>query len=350
MERLVDLTPDREAEWEAFADEHGGVFHSLGWKRALEETFGYASRYLLLLDRDDRLAGVLPLMIARNLRLARVGVSLPFVNDLDLCARDAAARAALIELLPTLPARLDVRSVEVRLLEDDLAGREDSAASIDRSNVTFFLPLEGGEEAVLAGCTATNRNHVRKVYRRDLFVADTESQDLDAFYALFARRQKELGTPVPRIHFYRRIREHLPGKTVVLLVRLRETGTPVGAMFLFASGDTLHYVWGGGDVKYNREYVNVFMYWEALRYAIARGFRRLDLGRSSTAGGHGGTYAFKAQFGGVARTLTYARYGGGNASTADERSQLSGAVEIWKKLPDAITSPLGAFLIRYVIP
>jgi serine/alanine adding enzyme len=345
--RLVDLTPAREAEWQAFADERGGVFHSLGWRRALEETFGYASRYLLLLDGGERIAGLLPLMIARNLRLARVAVSLPFVNYLDLCCRDDAARAALRRLLPTLPGRLGVRSVELRLLENDIEG---TGASIDRSNVTFFLPLDQGEEGVLAGCTATNRNHVRKVYRREIFESDTESQDLDIFYALFARRQKELGTPVPRIDFYRRIREELPGKTLVLTVRLRDTSTPVAAMFLFAPGDTLHYVWGGGDVKYNRDYVNVFMYWEALRYAIARGFRWLDLGRSSTAGGHGGTYAFKAQFGGIARPLTYARFGDEGASTAQERAQLSGAVSLWKKLPDAVTSPLGAFLIRYVIP
>jgi serine/alanine adding enzyme len=347
MYRLVDLARDREADWQAFADERGGVFHSLGWRQALEETFGYASRYLLLLDRGERIACLLPVMIARNLRLARVAVSLPFVNYLDLCCRDEAAHAALVEMLPTLPGRLGVRSVELRLLEGDLTG---TGASIDRSNVTFFLPLDRGEEAVLAGCTATNRNHVRKVYRREFFTSDTESQDLDVFYALFARRQKELGTPVPRIDFYRRLRELLPGRTVVLIVRVRETATPVAAMFLFASGDTLHYVWGGGDVKYNREYVNVFMYWEALRYAIARGFRRLDLGRSSSTDGHGGTYAFKAQFGGIARPLSYARFGGGSASASAQRERLSGAVSVWKKLPDALTAPLGAVLIRYVIP
>jgi hypothetical protein len=347
VHRLIDLERDREGEWQGFAAARGTVFHSLAWKRVLEESFGYTGRYLALVDGEDRIAGLLPLMVGRNLRLARVAVSLPFVNYLDLCCRDDAARAALIGFLGALPQRLGVRSVELRLLDGGLAC---AGASVDRSNATFVLPLEGGEEGLLAACSASNRNHVRKVYRRETFTADTDPSNLDVFYAIHARRQKQLGSPVPDVRFFRRIREALPEQTALLTVRVRETGTPAAAMFLFSSGDTLHYAWGGSDVAYHREYVNVFMYWEAVRYGIARGHRWLDLGRSSRLAANSGTYVLKEQFGAVAKPLSYWRFGAGGASMAEQRTQLAGAVALWKRLPAVLTDPFGALLVRYVLP
>jgi FemAB-related protein (PEP-CTERM system-associated) len=347
MYRLIDLEPSREADWQAFADAHGGIFHSLAWKRILEETFGYASRYLMLVDRHERVAGLLPTMVSRNLQLARVAVSLPFVNQLDLCSRDAEARAALVRSIGTLPERLGVRSLELRLSHDDFAG---SDASVDSSNVTFVLPLANGEEALLAGCSASNRNHVRKVYRRDIFATDTAGSDLDAFYHLYSQRQKQLGSPAPGIDFFQRIRRSLPEQSIVLTVRERASGAPVAGMFLFSSGDTLSYAWGGGDVAYNRWHANVFMYWEAVRYGIAHGYRSLDLGRSSNVAGQAGTYAFKAQFGAAATPLIYRRFGAAGASLTERRARLAPAVAVWKRLPAALTAPLGRALIRYVLP
>jgi CelD/BcsL family acetyltransferase involved in cellulose biosynthesis len=347
MYRLLDLRPRHEADWQALAESHGTIFHSLAWKRVLETSFGYTSRYLVLVDDREQVAGLLPVMIARNLRLARVAVSLPFVNHLDLCCRDEDARTALVSLLGTLPERLRVRSLELRLMRDDLAT---SGAAVDRSNVTFVLPLDEGEGPLLARCSAGNRNHVRKVYRRETFVADTASADVATFYALFSVRQKQLGSPAPGIAFFRRIREMLPEHSVILIVRERASGTPAAAMFLVVSGDTLYYLWGGSDFTYNRLHVNVFMYWEAIRHGIARGCRRLDLGRSSNVPAQAGTYAFKAQFGAPPTPLSYGRFGSPGPGLSEQRTRLAAAVDVWKKLPTTITGPLGSVIVRYVLP
>jgi serine/alanine adding enzyme len=349
MYRLVELSDASRSEWSAFAERHGTAFHALAWKDVLERSFGYRGLYLILRDdRDGTIAALLPLMVGRNLRGRRVAVSLPFVNDLDLCCRDAEAFDALALELEHIPRTYGLSYLEVRLRTQELP---DAAAAVNRNHCTFTLELERGEENLLAACSSSNRNHIRKAYRRGLFTTQVDDADLTSFYRVYARRQKQLGSPAPGIEFFRRIRAALPEQTTVLTVVEGDHGATVAGMFLVATGDTLRYLWGGSDIAYNRHHVNAFMYWEAVRYGLARGFRSLDLGRSSKSSGRSGTFAFKAQFGAAEEALSYHRFSAGAARTfADDRTGMSTPIEIWKRLPSVVTDPLGAFLIRYVLP
>jgi len=348
MYRLVELSDDSRGEWSAFVKAHGTPFHSLAWSDVLERSFGYRGVYLVLRDDTDRTAAVLPLMVGRNLRLEKVGVALPFVNDLDLCCRDADAFGALAQQLERIPREYGLSYLEVRLRGQQLPA---AAAAVDRNHCTFVLPLDRGEQSLLAACSSSNRNHIRKAYRRGLFTTHVDDPDLTSFYRVYARRQKQLGSPAPGIEFFRRIRTALPEHSTVLTVREGDHGSTVAGMFLVASGETLSYLWGGSDIAYNRHHVNAFMYWEAVRHGIARGFRSLDLGRSARSPGHSGTFAFKAQFGAQEVPLAYYRFSAGAPRAfADDRAGLRTPIEIWKRLPAVVTDPLGRFLIRHVLP
>lgn len=224
-------------------------------------------------------------------------------------------------------------------------------ATVERSNATFMLRLDVGEERLLADCKPSHRNHVRKAYRRGSFSARSDGSDLDEFYRVYSKRQKELGTPVPSIEFYRGVRAAFPQQAIVLTVRETEQNRVIAGMFLLGSRDTLHYLWGGGEIEYNRQHVNAFMYWEAIRCAIARGYRHLDLGRSPQAADHSGAFGFKLQFGVDPTPLAYCRIGAGAAREAgDDRAGFAAAASVWRRLPALLTGPLGRVLIRYVIP
>ena len=68
-----------EEEWEKFvADVPGGTFyHTVRWKRFLEESFSFDTEYLVIRDGSDHLAGVCPLAITRKLGFFTVLDSLP---------------------------------------------------------------------------------------------------------------------------------------------------------------------------------------------------------------------------------------------------------------------------------
>ena len=69
---------DREA-WDTFVSNHpyGSPFHLIAWKESIEQTFGYRPFYLLA-TIGDRVAGVLPLFLAKSLLTGRRLISSPF--------------------------------------------------------------------------------------------------------------------------------------------------------------------------------------------------------------------------------------------------------------------------------
>jgi hypothetical protein len=68
-----------DADWDAFVRRHpeGSPFHLTAWRRAVGETFGHTSQYLMAKSRDG-LEGVLPLFEVRGLLGDRALVSVPY--------------------------------------------------------------------------------------------------------------------------------------------------------------------------------------------------------------------------------------------------------------------------------
>jgi hypothetical protein len=268
-------------------------------------------------------------MLCRDLRLRRVAVSC-HSSTTSISARDDAARAA--RHLDEVPARLGAGYLELRPRMATSPRSLPRAEPRHTRNAASAAAPRGRGEALAAW--SNHRNHVR--YRRGSFRTEIEGSDVAEFFGVYSARQKELGTPVPSPEFYRAVRAAFPDRAVVLSVRESERNRVVAGMFLLGSGDTLHYLWGGGDVAYNRLHVNAFMYWEAIRHGIARGYRWLDLGRSPRVRAQRND-AFKMQFGVEPLPLTCCRVG----SAASSGSQQGGtsthcrAAAVWKHLPDA---------------
>lgn len=347
MFRIVAYTDALQEPWDRLALSAGTVFHTTAIRRILMASFGYRCRYHAVVDSDNRLRALIPLVEGRNLGLRKAGVSLPFVNCADLCADGEEALRYAREMLPTLLASCGLDYIELRLKDQPAPG---DGWLEQLRHFTFALPLEGGEETVLAQSSGSNRNHVRKVYRNGWFDVSFDPAHLDAFYRVYATRMKQLGSPAPDVRFFRRFLEWLPGQAHLLTVLDAATGTVVGGMLLLLSpGDeTLYYPYGANLVAYNNKYVNNFMYWEAVRFGIRHGMRRLDLGRSQAGSG---TYKYKEQWGARAEQLRYCVLDGksGEGGPPDQE-RLRLFVELWKKTPRIITDPLGKRLIKYVLP
>ncbi|MNR06250.1 hypothetical protein D3C85_1223150 [compost metagenome] len=217
------------------------------------------------------------------------------------------------------------------------------------TNHTFVLPLTE-EDEVLSLSTRSNRNHVRKVYKNNWFKVSFDQANLVPFYRVYVRRMKQLGSPAQDIRFFQRFFENLPHHTVLLTVLDAESGEVAGGMLLLISpGDsTLYYPYGANLVEYNNKYLNNFMYWEAVKFGIKNGLKKLDLGRSQTGSG---TYTYKEQWGAKAEQLHY--YVMGTADQKEgppDRDKLRLFVDLWKVMPNALTEPVGKRLIKYLMP
>jgi FemAB-related protein (PEP-CTERM system-associated) len=335
-------------KWDQFAWSAGTVYHTTAFQQVLVHSFGYTSLYHAVLDRDDQICAIIPLVVGRNLAWKKAGVSLPFVNYIDLCAVSEEAFHFAIAALQELKDKHKLGYIQLRLKEDKLA---DPSWSLDDHNHTFVLSLSEGEEKVLAMSSGSNRNHVRKVYKNDWFDVSFDPQNLDSFYKVYVRRMKQLGSPAQDILFFQKLFEYLPEHAYLLSVLDKETGQVAGGMILLTSprNSTVYYPYGANLSEYNSKYLNNFMYWEAVKFGIRNGYSRLDLGRSQTGSG---TYKYKQQWGAEPQQLNYHTYDGGlnKASGAPDKESLSFFIKMWKVAPSFITNPVGKRLIKYLLP
>jgi hypothetical protein len=93
--------------------------------------------------------------------------------------------------------------------------------------------------------------------------------------------------------------------------------------------------WAASLSEFNSIGVMMLLYWEALTWAIAAGFKHFDFGRSTRDSGNA---RFKAQWGAIAVPLAWRRW---PAAQGSARDKLEFATRVWQRLPLPIANFLG---------
>jgi hypothetical protein len=83
---------------------------------------------------------------------------------------------------------------------------------------------------------------------------------------------------------------------------VRHGGRPVAASLVHWHRDTIEVPWASALREFNPLCANVLLYWQMLRFAIERGARTFDFGRSTPGEG---TFHFKRQWGAEPRELVW---------------------------------------------
>lgn len=347
MLRFFAYEPSMQVEWDKLAFAKGTIFHTTAFRDVLLRAYGYTCGYHAVVDEAGGIHALVPLVIGRSLSLKKAGVSLPFVNYMDVCADSEEALQFAVAAAAGLKDKLKLAYVQLRLKGQQVS---DPQWHECLQNFTFVLPLAEDEEQVLALSSSSNRNHTRKVYKNAWFDVSFDHSHLEAFHRVYVKRMKQLGSPAEPLHFFRQFFECLPDNSTLLTVLDIETQAVIGGMLLLTSpsNETLYYPYGGTLTQYNNKYLNNFMYWEAVRFGILSGMKYLDLGRSPKGSSH---YKSKEKWGAKPQQLTYLVYSGGAAEQGPlDKESLSFFIELWKKAPSFITDKVGGVLIKYILP
>lgn len=327
-------------EWDAFVRRTlgGTFFHLIGWKDVLEAAFGFRSHYLLA-RRAGEIVGVLPLFELRAAFSSSCLLSLPFAVEGGICSVDDEARRALEAAAMARCADLGARYLELR---DGLDGNSDFHVR-EGLYYRFRRPLAATDDENLAAIPRKQRRMVR-VGQQSGLVSRIGEGELDAFYDLYARSVRHLGTPVFQKRYFRLLLQHNPEDSLLLTVWHDQT--PVAGVLSFFFNDVVLPYYAGSRREFYRYAVNDFMYWELMRYARERGARVFDFGRSKKGTG---AYEFKSHWGFAPEPLRYRVYMPGNGtapdhSVNDDRIQL--LRRAWTRLPLPLTKLIGPVLMR----
>jgi FemAB-related protein (PEP-CTERM system-associated) len=340
--RIVPVEKD-EAAWDSFVStaEQGTAYHLFRWKRIISASFGHNAYYLAALDEHGVWRGVLPLVHMKSLLFGNFLVSVPFVNYGGVVSSDSAVARLLLNEADRLrddmgAAHAELRHVAHRI--DELPARQ--------HKVTMILDLAADEELQWKCFNAKLRNQIRKAQKSGLTVAVGQQDLLDGFYEVFARNMRDLGTPVYPKDFFRNVLAAFPESTRIFAVLHQSRIIAAGLAMWFR--DTIEVPWASSLNEYKPLCPNNMLYWEVIRFAIGKGFKKLDFGRSTP---NEGTFNFKKQWGAAPVQLYWQYLLSGKNQLPDlspSNPKFGMAIQLWRRLPVPITKVLGPMIVRNI--
>jgi FemAB-related protein (PEP-CTERM system-associated) len=330
------------AAWNRYVASHPSAtsYHRYEWLTVIQESFGHDAIPMAAFA-ESGMVGILPLVEINSWLFGHFLVSLPFVNYGGVLADSPGIEAALWARAVELAQAKGARYVEARhcSVHPFIAHRKHHKA-------TLVLDLAPSVEAQWKSFDSKLRNQIRKAELAGLTARIGGVTDLPAFYDIFARNMRDLGTPVYGPRFFAEILHRFPESARVVLVH-RAT-VPVAAAIAIASGETLQVPWAGSRREARALCPNMRLYWELIQHAIKAGFRRFDFGRSTP---DSGPYKFKQQWGAMPVPL-YWEYWTRDGQAVPDLSPLNPkyqhAIRLWKCLPLSLTNRLGPYLVRNI--
>ena len=328
--------PAHRGLWDEFVASHPDAApeHLFGWSAVVGRVYGKAC-FPLYATRQECWAGVFPLVHMTG----RLGgdrlVSLPYLDRGGILADSAEAGEALLAAARELASRLGARGVESRGAA--LAGAT-GTPGVERSR--WLLSLAGSREELWRRLGGKVRNQIRKSEKVGLVTRRESVDELPAFYRVFARNMRDLGSPVHAFTFFREICE-IFGPRVGLYLTRDPAGQPVAGALAFSFRRTTVVPWASALRAARPSCPNHSLYWTVLQDASDGGAVLFDFGRSTRGSG---TERFKRQWGCRAVPLEWSYLdlrGGPCPETLTERSYASRLMRLWRHLPLPVANRLG---------
>ena len=329
-----------DGDWDRFvaAEPGASAYHRVGWARLIGRAFGHEVRPLAAL-RGSTVVGVLPLVVMRSRIFGRFAVSLPFVNAGGVLTGDADAAAALLDAAVDIARRASVTYLELRH-----TSRHFPALTERRHKVAMTLALRESADAQFQAIDRKVRNQIRKGEKSGLRMADGGIELVPAFYDVFTRNMRDLGTPVFGRALFEEVMRTYPDNSRILCAYHGEQ--PVAASLVHWRGDWMEVPWASALRESNALSANMLLYWHMLQFAIGRGCRRFEFGRCTPGEG---TFQFKRQWGAEPSPLVWEYWTAGAPPdfSIDQKSGTYGrAASVWQRLPLGVTNLFGPRIVR----
>jgi len=338
--RIAEIA-DPGAEWDAFVEGQpaGQLGHASAWAHVVREAYGLQPVYLEARDERGAIEGILPLVRFRSLGGRLEFVSMPFLDSGGILARDPAIRRALLDAALELLRERRASALELREIAGN--GETPDADEPEPTRVDLVLALERDAETQWRALRAKVRNQTRKAESEGLSIAPgSRARLLADFYGPFCRNMRDLGSPAHSQRFFAAAAEAFGERLRVIVTQLGER--PVGGLVAIDFAGAVTVPWASTLREERHRCPNNQIYWEALRWAIERGAREFDFGRSPIGGG---THRFKRGWGARERALAWRRMGPEGdrlvMRAADDSALLRRLSALWSRLPVPLTALLG---------
>ncbi|MFH1593713.1 MAG: FemAB family XrtA/PEP-CTERM system-associated protein, partial [Candidatus Omnitrophota bacterium] len=331
----------RERAWDNYVKQSDSAtfFHLIGWKRVLEKTFGYRAYYIYA-EESGNIRGILPLFVMKNLHLKTIICSVPFGVYGGVCADNDSISEALLE-----EAKKITRNEGAEYMELKNVKRVNNGLQRKDLYSTFVNELPQHKDDCLKHYPRKARAACRKAINSGLEI-ETGVHLLKECYDLFAISLRNLGSPTVPLSLFINIAKEFEENVTVLSVKHNKR--TISSVLTFFFKDIAIPYYSGSLPGYLQYQPNNFMYLKLMEYAVEKGYRYFDFGRSKK---DTGSYKFKELQGFKPTPLHYEYYLNRtdimpNISPVNPKYRF--AIEAWKRMPVGLTKIIGPTIVKYI--
>lgn len=325
--------------WARYVSNHpmATVFHTVNFIQSLSEYFKFSCYYFHAFDEKEKLIGVLPLMLCKNLIHNRALISLPHCVYGGVVSDNEASSQALID--SALDFSKD-QKVDFLLLKSDQA-----LQSLSASTYCHF-------KKKLSSISEENWKQIAKEKRADIRKAQAHGltymahNNIEVFYKHYACSLKRLGTPILHRSYFEKLRVCLAENCKIFTVFYQNKPIASVMVFFFKKEIMPYYAGALEEVRHLHAYD--FLYWSLMEYAIKNDYQYFNFGRSRY---NVGSYHYKRHWGFEPAPLHYQHW----AIEKDAEQEWSLhpnhpkwnlPIQIWKTLPVWLTIQIGPWVAK----
>jgi hypothetical protein len=354
--------------WDDLISRHPSAspFHSSGWARVLQDTYGFTPFYACVFN-GNTLSACLPLMEVDSFLTGKRGVSLPFTDFCEPLLNGTVSSRELTDFAVAFGRErhwkyLELRGGDFSIIHDNSTNSTTSPRLLqpsldpsdrnkrnqreepDKRYLSFshhILDLTPGPDRLFKGLRESTRRNIRKAEKKGVTVRfATDLEAVKTYFRLHCLTRKRHGVPPQPWVFFENIHKNLISADKGFVALADYQGKKIAGAVYLTLGNSALYKFGASDLYYQNLRANNWVMLRAVRRLAEAGFRTLSFGRTEPE--NQGLIQFKSGWGGREESRDYFRYdfgvrdfipGNGNGSAGQEK--------VLRKLPIPVLKWLG---------
>ena len=340
------LDPLRDPRWPGLVERHSAasVFHSRGWLRALQMTYGYEPLAVTTSRPTEPLTNALLCCVVRSWVTGDRVVSLPFTDHCEPLVEHIEQLRALCDHLETLRRTRGWKYAEMRT-----SGAFFGTTENFRECTVYQwhrLDLRSSLDALYGGfhkdCIRRRISHAER--QRLRYEEGQNGSLVRSFYDLIVLTRSRKHLPPPPLEWFLNLFACM-GKDLCIRVAFNKN-RPIAGILTMNHGNTMYYKYGGSDAGFNSLGATPMLFWRAIQAAKSAGMEELDLGRSDVE--NQGLIRFKERWGAQGVRLTVWRSPIDEVSPSLERLKMRMAKTACASVPHKMLVLAGRLMYRHV--
>jgi GNAT acetyltransferase-like protein len=342
------LDPTKDARWSRFVELHpkASVFHTVGWLRTLQHTYGYEPLAFTTSPPDTELENGIAFCYITSWLTGRRLVSLPFSDHCELLCGSTEELKFLFHSLQTTLGQQNWKYLEVRPIDQMFGQLREAGFRPGAKHFLHRLDLRLDLADVFASLDKDSvQRRIQHAERAGLIEKCGRSEDLlRDFYRLFViTRGRHQLPPTPYAWFQNLIQ----GLGEALEIRIAyKDGTPAAAILTLRFKDVLYYKYGSSDARFHKLGATPWLLWNAISAAKLSGANEFDMGR--TEEGNTGLLTFKNHWVPTPTELVYWNYPEVSGVGSVEGWKMKVAKRVFSFMPRKLMALSGRLVYRHI--